>query len=458
MMDYQNNLIQLLRIVNYNDSTNKIRMNFNDEYKFLPFKTRNPDRPRYDEGFKRIIGEYSRIINNVALDSNFDNDLLLSGILESDKIDVNSEDRLYLNELIQEYLFDNDQIMISHPYLYQYVIPADDKSKGGEVDVARFLSDVFRYDDFSLQSFFNYEADDEFNNILSKLIIENLPKLNEKTINSVYVPKLNYIQDIFKEDMIFALKNKKFLNKNIENIFAYYYFFYITQFSQKLFNEENNLDQCIPLYYLLDNENVSKNRKTISNGYRTLKDNNRNLLYKIYTLDYVNKLLGTRGLVFSELIEHFENLDEDSQSGFIHVLKEFINIYNKINERFVTIDTDDFKDLFKMLYGNFLNIKDQSPSSRYSLCIEDIGKKYFLKLRGQYGYVLNINQDMLLTITALCVKTDKMKLKDLFVEYEKRGIFFDNKSKREVEFMLTKLNCIDKKSDSGDAQYVRRIL
>ena len=65
---------------------------------------------------------------------------------------------------------------------------------------------------------------------------------------------------------------------------------------------------------------------------------------------------------------------------------------------------------------------------------------------------------MLLTITTLCVKEEKIKLKDLFERYEERGIYFDNTSKSEVVNLLTKLNYIDKKSDSGEAQYVRRLL
>ena len=43
-------------------------------------------------------------------------------------------------------------------------------------------------------------------------------------------------------------------------------------------------------------------------------------------------------------------------------------------------------------------------------------------------------------------------------EYEKRGLFFDRYSKEEIIKLLTKLNLIDKKSDSGDAQYVKPIL
>ena len=65
---------------------------------------------------------------------------------------------------------------------------------------------------------------------------------------------------------------------------------------------------------------------------------------------------------------------------------------------------------------------------------------------------------MLLLITSLCIQKEKILLKELYEEYEKRGLYFDDKSKKEIENILTRLNFIDKKSDSGDAIYVRRIL
>ena len=85
-------------------------------------------------------------------------------------------------------------------------------------------------------------------------------------------------------------------------------------------------------------------------------------------------------------------------------------------------------------------------------------KKYLAKSRGQYGLMLNLNKDFLYIITALCVKENKIKLNDLFDEYERRGLFFDRYSKEEIVTLLNKWNLIDKKSDSGDAQYVKSIL
>ncbi|MBY1914559.1 DNA phosphorothioation-dependent restriction protein DptG, partial [Clostridioides difficile] len=62
-------------------------------------------------------------------------------------------------------------------------------------------------------------------------------------------------------------------------------------------------------------------------------------------------------------------------------------------------------------------------------------------------------------MTKLCMKNKtKIKLKELFEEYEKRGIYFDRDSQSKVVELFEKLNIIEKKSDSGDAQYVRSIL
>lgn len=52
----------------------------------------------------------------------------------------------------------------------------------------------------------------------------------------------------------------------------------------------------------------------------------------------------------------------------------------------------------------------------------------------------------------------KIRLVDLYKEYERRGLYLDNTSKEYLQEFFTKLNLIDKKSDSGDAQYVKRIL
>lgn len=465
-MNYQENLENLLQMIKYKSKENKVILKFNNEYKFFPFQTREPERPKFDLGFKKIVSEFSRTINNLTMDEEFTTNILFTQTLSNEKIECrDEEDKKYLEALLKDYLIDSDnELNVVHPYLYKYVSPTHNLSNSGEKAIAQFFTDVFFRDVPEFKDYFNKKDEEEYSqyNVLINMIIDSLPELQEKEYGTKYIPKLDYITEVFENDMLFALENKDFLNKNIENIFAYYYFYYITQLSLKLFDKEYTLDQCEEVYCLLESESGSRNRKSYTNGYKKIKDKTSSLLYKVYTIDYINKLLATKGLVFAELIDYFAKLDDEEQKEFLRVFREFIKIYSKTlnieEEKIMDINELNFEELFEKLYETFLEISDQSPSSRYSKIFDELGKKYFLKHRGPLGYLLNMSQEMLLTITSLCIKEDKIALKDLFKEYEKRGIFFDNSSKSEVENLLTKLNYIDKKSDSGEAQYVRRIL
>ena len=73
--------------------------------------------------------------------------------------------------------------------------------------------------------------------------------------------------------------------------------------------------------------------------------------------------------------------------------------------------------------------------------------------------MLNLTEETLIFLTKVCIKDQEMmRLNDVFNEFELRGVYLDNISKEQVMRYYEKLNLIEKKSDSGDAQYVKRIL
>lgn len=73
--------------------------------------------------------------------------------------------------------------------------------------------------------------------------------------------------------------------------------------------------------------------------------------------------------------------------------------------------------------------------------------------------MLNLSEETLIFLTKLCIKNqEQMRLKDVFREMELRGVYLDNQSKEQAAIYYEKLNLIEKKSDSGDAKYVKRIL
>ena len=453
-MDFSENYNLLLDYMNVDFEKNKLQHIFNKNSPFFPFKM-NKGRVTFDNEFYNVFGEFSRIL----LDKRMKNDFSLNNIiLDITKNDIEIEDgnEEFLIKLLKEYMFnEKNELKLLHPYLYLYIPLSSGKRSSGEKELALFLRDIFCLDNQNLIDFFK---SNESNHIVINLILDNAPELEYYKTEIKYSSKLNYINQLFTEDINFAIKNKQFFLDNMDNIFAYYYFFYISQLILKLskrLNYDNNVEE---LFYLLDWESASKNRKTLNNGYRFLKNETDKSLSKVNLIFQLNTLLGTEFCLEKELEDYFNSLGYESQQNCLEILKKWICDYRDIRG-FEEINLpDDYNQLVDILLETLNESLQKKQISLFTLNLEEIAKPYFLKRRGSYGYVLNINRDMLLMLTALCVKDNKIKLNQLFKEYEKRGIFLDKYSKEEVVNFLTKLNLIDKKSDSGDAQYVKPVL
>ena len=114
--------------------------------------------------------------------------------------------------------------------------------------------------------------------------------------------------------------------------------------------------------------------------------------------------------------------------------------------------------LFESVKTQFENTDRSKAYNTYANNFIDYCLK-FLKSRGRSGLMLNLTEEMLIFLTVLSIKNqEEMRLKDVFNEFERRGVFLDNFSKDQVATYYEKLNLIEKKSDSGDAKYVKRIL
>ena len=117
------------------------------------------------------------------------------------------------------------------------------------------------------------------------------------------------------------------------------------------------------------------------------------------------------------------------------------------------------QELFGYVCQQFETINRKAAKKRYNGRFLEYCKSRWLKNRKRAGWILNLKENDILFLTKLCIQNgDMIRLNDLFTEFESRGIFLDNGSKENLQDYFLKLNLIDKKSDSGDAQYVKRIL
>ena len=123
------------------------------------------------------------------------------------------------------------ELNILHPHLFLYLPLSDNLEKTGEKRIGEFFNDVFFKDITEFKDFFENK---ESNQVIIKFILENIPDLPSKDKELKYISVLPFVTDVFREDIVFAKEHESFLINNFEYILAFYYFYYVSQFSIKL--------------------------------------------------------------------------------------------------------------------------------------------------------------------------------------------------------------------------------
>ena len=427
---------------------------------FLPFQTRNPERAKFGNGFDPILGEIFRKLEGTQLNDNLEVESLIEEI--TSKVEINTEDKPALQGILASYLGQSSSMRMFHPLIFNYISLSSNKEAVGEKDIAQYIVDSLLGDSEDLRGIM---ALTDKEHVLTRLICSNLPELPKGEAGNKYAPAFTYVESVFKEDLAFLVGNREFFISHINLFIAYYYFYSVTQFTLKL-NQFENMEPTTPtpLYYNVDWENSNRSRLAVTKGFKTILESARRLLIHINTLEQLNILMGTKNLHYAELMDKFKELDEVEQKEIVASFNEWIVEYSDvaIGSTEGIDEAANLEQCMHILHHQIVKAYEkgsmQGPKSRYALALTEIGRLYFLKTRGSLGHTLNVTQDFLLLLTAISVKYEKISLKQLFIEYEKRGVYFDRYSRESIVELLNKLNLIEKKSDSGDAQYVKPIL
>ncbi|KKK39218.1 hypothetical protein WQ57_05500 [Mesobacillus campisalis] len=440
----------------------------------LPFSSRKAKD--YREKFQGVLGELVRMICELELDSKAskNKDIYISeeGNPLSEQIANNVEfhhdDDMYdFVRFMNDYLFSHKEIKPVHPFLLNY-IEADGK-KNEFIKFARFIKDILIQDENKIKELFkNKEADD----VLTELILEKIDSLKErKKEDPQYQPLIKSLIYQYQEDVIYLSKYKDYFLTSFPVLTQYYIFMYVCQLIIK-FDQfaDGNLEEIQPLYFALDWESINKRRKAANEleGFRMIKTKSPHLFPHVHVLSQLshnffnkesfdsNKKL--RVLSYSELYRKIQEQGEEFEIQFLQQLKGWIEEYRALKKVKALDTSEDIPSAFQVLFNCLKEGMNNDVSEKYGKSIEDLGANHFLKSRGSLGQILNIKHEFLLLLTAISVKNKRIPLNDLFLEFEKRGVAFDRYSKKEIINLLDNLNIIDKKSDSGDSQYVKPIL
>ena len=382
------------------------------------------------------------------------------------RIDVGENDVDFFQDIIRSLFFKGDNFLGNNIGLYPYQTVVENKSADR---VANYLYCVLDINEKDAENIRRAEKEYPFN-VLEKMVvdlistdeIENLPTENK------YYQVVRGIQKGFKEDFEFMLSSGMTTIEDISNVLEFYYFYYVSQTCLTLDQFGNGShDNLEKLYFALDWEKVSKNRLCCNEGWDKLQSNIQRMFSHAITLEIINqndcemmdyvdfKMIADLNDEIDQQIAIEIKKAESVYISFIGDCKKFDSIPSIPGSN---LTDATIRHLFESVNLQFNETERKRASQFYCEKFSEFCKSRFVKNRKKSGLVLNLTERDIIFLTKLALRNEeKIRLNDLYKEYEKR-VYVDNISKALLQEFFTKLNLIDKKSDSGDAQYVKRIL
>lgn len=431
----------------------------------FPFVANNTDTPV--RSMEHVTGDVL-CRNYGKFPKDTDKSSIISALKKQIKIEKDDEE--VFEEIVSQLFFsaDGNIVPLNIPLLMNIKC-----NTPREADAAQFITDVLC--DKSLisdviQKCFN-EIEDN-GSVIEKLMLSSFD-FNEKSKEQ----ELNYyrvttsLYDVFLEDFKFVLSNQMRAREYINTLLQIYFFSYtaqsIMQINRFLYGER---DKNQPLYFSLEWEKTSQSRKCYTEGWNKLQNSIKPMFAHTIVLELLNLLDEHMGEI--DYITLREMTENDNEIDF-RVSKEIEKITQLYRE--CITDCPEMTDLeyiegpdgartissVRYLYDCVNTQFIMKRSRPYSSCAKQFETfcTSFLKNRGRSGYMLNLTEEVVILLTKLAIKNnEQMRLIDVFAEFERRGFYLDSLSKDCVADFYEKLNLIEKKSDSGDAKYVKRIL
>lgn len=436
-----------------------------NQFKLFPYKASGKKQAPIVTDLEDVVSGFFREASNKKTEQIIFDDLCKELLNE---VEVDDEDVEYFQDLIQSIFFDGENFVANNVGLYPYQTITNNKSAD---NLAHFLFSVLGVNQDDRNKI--EEAKNKYRfNVIEDMVIKTIEEKNVSEaveVNPYYCVKTD-IQEKFRRDFYYMLEAGMTSLEDLANIFSLYYFYYVSQTCIILdhFCSGHRNDE-VRLYYALDWEKISKNRKCCNYGWESLQGKIAHMFSHAITLEILNQTLDPQMydyIALGELAKTCDEMDEQIAKEVARaesIYCSYVGDYKKFDDIQQQIGTTKTEEaiihLFKCVEAQFLETDRKRANQFYNEKFLEYCKSRWVKNRKKSGLVLNLTERDIIFLTKICLRNEeKIRLNDLYREYEKRGIYLDNTSKEYLQEFFTKLNLIDKKSDSGDAQYVKRIL
>ncbi|MGQ8870659.1 DNA phosphorothioation-dependent restriction protein DptG [Paenibacillus sp. TSA_86.1] len=443
-----------------------IRHNPKIPVELLPYNTKFKDM---QFNLKEVVGEFLRLVGQKKMSSEANPEQLVEAVLKSiDFKDINQKNEF--KQMIRTLFIDeNNQLFLFHPQTLYYINTVENENR----KLAEFLFAVLWNGNAAWEiSNEEHQTDD----LMSSLIFKALPVLKSEELQSPkYAVLLPEISELFAVDFEWLSTKQDLFTQQFEKLLSYYYFFYITQMlrrNEALFAKYEK--SIVPIYFTFEEEErLSKTRVSYEYGWKNIERS----INRMFTHVNFHKMLNISVEGVEEVLS-YQEIAEVLRTGTNEEILAIEEAVDKVIEQYreglsdvkwsqmsLNLETYDLpvlnklSILFQMIEYQFNNSFRSKPYNEYKMWFTHFCQRTFLKSRGRSGKMLILDTDYLLFLTKIIIKDEhKIRLKKLFEQFEVRGIIYDRDTQVSIIEYFEKLNLLEKKSDSGDAIYVKAFL
>ena len=393
-----------------------------------------------------VAGELIGLQIGEKLDENFNITKFIDEVLEKFKLTASSEEVV---TIIKEIYFADNELPIFTPKMYMSS-SLDNKTKKS-LNLFKQMLQPSQNPNL-LHARLNFLEQQIFDQFQHHIVPE------EEILRShSYV---SYLDEYFTKDFNYLLSDPISFQNGVDTFLKFYLFSYSAQLTLNVQTTPFEEPVLKPLYFILNHEQASTERKKIvNNGYKTLIEKVRYLFPYLSLLEFLSDKVENKSLKFF----HFTSKIDDTEEN-IQVIDNLTKIFRE--KRHLSVDEslksktilDAFENLLQSAFEQFKGSYKKAAIDRFIVFYEKQISGFFIQSRGRSGKVLVLDQDTILLLTNLAINDqEKLHFQDLLIEFANRGVFFDPKSEDVLLELYERVGNIERKSDSGDAVYVRAI-
>jgi len=438
-------MIEILKDIKVDDIKDKNLLG-----KFYPLSSKDSGSQAIFDS-KAILGLIIAHISKQKIKNNFTIELFKENCKAS--LENKLSDKKYIDIICKLY-FDSDIYLNLSPLMYQIYQPINPKDKS-KIAFERIFRPLLKDINFDIEISKNL-------NFIEKHILDSFKtycKDNNQDDNIINKSYLEFLKDNFEQDFLFLLETQEYFLENIDRFIKFYIFIYSSQLALNLKPHFLEQPKSRELYFILNTEKTSQERKKLVNhSYKTLFDKVGYVFPYLSALGILSNLSNKNDLRFYQLPKLIKDSEENAK-----IIDKFTNKFQekrqieikKLNSKNIKEALNNFVD---SVYQEFFDKSNSKYTvfKKYKNAFEKQIAKDFIQNRGRFGKVCVLDQEMVLFITNLSIGRDRdyLYFEELIKEFEKRGVYFDYKSKEALLALFERVENIERKSDSGDSIYV----